>query len=84
MDNFFQRKAEEERVKKEGRLPPGQALTLKFPVLHYGAVPPFDPQTWDFKVWGEVETPPTPDLGGIRAAAAHQIENGHSLRYPLE
>jgi DMSO/TMAO reductase YedYZ molybdopterin-dependent catalytic subunit len=57
MDNFFQRKAEEERVKKEGRLPPGQALTLKFPVLHYGAVPPFDPQTWDFKVWGEVETP---------------------------
>jgi DMSO/TMAO reductase YedYZ molybdopterin-dependent catalytic subunit len=57
MDNFFQRKAEEERVKKEGRLPPGQALTLKFPVLHYGAVPPIDPQTWDFKVWGEVETP---------------------------
>jgi DMSO/TMAO reductase YedYZ molybdopterin-dependent catalytic subunit len=57
MDNFFQRKAEEERVKKEGRLPPGQALTQKFPVLHYGAVPPFNPQTWDFKVWGEVETP---------------------------
>lgn len=57
MDTFFARKKEEDRVKKEGRLPPGQALTLKFPVLHYGAVPRFDPQTWDFKVWGEVETP---------------------------
>ncbi len=57
MDSFFTRKAEEERLKKEGRLPPGQALTQKFPVLHYGAVPRFDPATWDFKVWGEVETP---------------------------
>jgi len=57
MDTFFARKAEEERKKKEGRLPPGQALTLKFPVLHYGAVPRFDPLTWDFRVWGEVETP---------------------------
>lgn len=57
MDSFFQRKTEEEKVKKEGRLPPGQALTQKFPVLHYGAVPPFDPQTWDFKVWGAVEEP---------------------------
>lgn len=57
MDAFFTRKSEEERLKKEGRLPPGQALTQKFPVLHYGAVPRFDPATWDFKVWGEVETP---------------------------
>ncbi len=57
MDSFFQRKTEEEKVKKEGRLPPGQALTQKFPVLHYGAVPLFDPQTWDFKVWGAVEEP---------------------------
>jgi len=57
MDSFFTRKSEEERLKKEGRLPPGQALTQKFPVLHYGAVPRFDPATWDFQVWGEVETP---------------------------
>ena len=51
------RRKEEERVRKEGRLPPGQSLTLKFPVLHYGPVPPFDPATWDFRVWGEVENP---------------------------
>ena len=49
------RRKEEERIKKEGRLPPGQALTVKFPVLHYGPVPEFSPATWDFRVWGEVE-----------------------------
>lgn len=47
----------EERLGREGRLPPGQSLTLKFPVLHYGPIPPFDPTTWDFRVWGEVEEP---------------------------
>jgi len=49
------RRKEEERVRAEGRLPPGQSLTLKFPVLHYGPVPMFKPATWDFRVWGEVE-----------------------------
>ncbi len=49
------RKEEEIKLIKEGRLPPGQLLTLKFPVLHYGPVPGFDPATWDFRVWGEVE-----------------------------
>ena len=49
------RRKEEQRVRQEGRLPPGQSLTLKFPVLHYGPVPHFNPATWDFRVWGEVE-----------------------------
>ena len=49
------RRKEEERVRREGRLPPGQALTFKFPVLHYGPVPHFNPATWDFRVWGLVE-----------------------------
>ena len=53
--NIFRRKEVEENVKREGRLPPGQALTQKFPVLHYGSVPPFNPATWNFRVWGEVE-----------------------------
>ncbi len=51
------RRALEERLRREGRLPPGQSLTLKFPVLHYGPIPPFDPATWDFRIWGEVEEP---------------------------
>ena len=42
-------------MSQEGRLPPGQSTTLRFPVLHYGAVPRFNPATWDFRVWGEVE-----------------------------
>jgi DMSO/TMAO reductase YedYZ molybdopterin-dependent catalytic subunit len=49
------RRKEEERIRGEKRLPPGQALTLKFPVLHYGPVPPFNPATWEFRVFGEVE-----------------------------
>ena len=49
------RRQEEKRVSKEGRLPPGQSLTLKFPVLHYGPVPHFNAATWQFRVWGEVE-----------------------------
>ena len=55
MNRFFERKEAEEKYEQEGRLPPGQALTKKFPVLHYGPVPRFDPATWDFRVWGEVE-----------------------------
>ncbi|HTX90436.1 MAG TPA: molybdopterin-dependent oxidoreductase [Anaerolineales bacterium] len=49
------RRKEEQRIREAGRLPPGQALTLKFPVLHYGPVPPFNPASWDFRAWGEVE-----------------------------
>lgn len=58
-NSIFQRKDDEERIRKEGRMPPGQSLTNRFPVLHYGPVPSFDPQTWDFRVTGEVETPVT-------------------------
>ena len=54
-DDLFNRREEEERVKKEGRLPPGQSLTKKFPVLHYGPVPTFNPSAWDLRIWGEVE-----------------------------
>jgi DMSO/TMAO reductase YedYZ molybdopterin-dependent catalytic subunit len=39
------------------RVPPGQVLTDKFPVLTYGPTPQFDPRTWDFRVTGLVEQP---------------------------
>ena len=55
LNNIFRRKEEENKVRKAGRLPPGQSLTQKFPVLHYGPIPAFNPATWDFRVWGEVE-----------------------------
>jgi DMSO/TMAO reductase YedYZ molybdopterin-dependent catalytic subunit len=56
-DSIFRRKQTEDKVDKEGRLPPGQSLTQKFPVLHYGPVPRFNPAKWDFRLWGEVEQP---------------------------
>jgi DMSO/TMAO reductase YedYZ molybdopterin-dependent catalytic subunit len=52
-----ERKQLEKKMREEGRLPPGQALTLKWPVLHYGSVPHFDAERWDFQVRGLVETP---------------------------
>jgi DMSO/TMAO reductase YedYZ molybdopterin-dependent catalytic subunit len=56
-DSISQRKQDEEKYRIIGRLPPGQSLTLQFPVYHFGHIPSFDLQKWDFKFWGEVETP---------------------------
>ena len=55
LKSIFGRREEEEQVRQEGRLPPGQSLTQKFPVLHYGPVPKFNAASWDFRIWGEVE-----------------------------
>lgn len=52
-----ERKQREREMREAGRLPPGQSLTLKWPVLHEGSVPPFDPETWDFRIGGLVEKP---------------------------
>ncbi len=38
---------------REDRLPPGQYLPRGWPVLHYGPVPKWKPDTWDFRVFGE-------------------------------
>jgi DMSO/TMAO reductase YedYZ molybdopterin-dependent catalytic subunit len=57
MIDFLQagdRRELEKKAKAEGRLPPGQSLTLKWPVLHCGSVPRFDESKWDFKISGEV------------------------------
>jgi DMSO/TMAO reductase YedYZ molybdopterin-dependent catalytic subunit len=59
---LFRSKAED-KVRAAGydpaRLPPGQYLTEKWPVLHAGSVPDTDLATWDFRIWGEVEEPLT-------------------------
>lgn len=51
----MERKAHEAAARSARRLPPGQVLTERFPVLHYGPIPKFDPTTWDFRVFGLVE-----------------------------
>jgi len=38
-----------------GRLPPGQYMTKKWPVLHAGGVPRVVLATWTFRVFGEVD-----------------------------
>jgi DMSO/TMAO reductase YedYZ molybdopterin-dependent catalytic subunit len=37
------------------RVPPGQTLVDKFPVLSYGPTPRFHPRTWNFRAFGLVE-----------------------------
>jgi DMSO/TMAO reductase YedYZ molybdopterin-dependent catalytic subunit len=57
---LFRSKAED-KVRQAGydpaRLPPGQYLTDKWPVLHAGDVPDVDLETWTLEVSGEVEEP---------------------------
>jgi DMSO/TMAO reductase YedYZ molybdopterin-dependent catalytic subunit len=52
-----ERREKERLMKQAGRLPPGQSLTLKWPVLHYGSVPRFDSERWDFRIYGLVSSP---------------------------
>jgi DMSO/TMAO reductase YedYZ molybdopterin-dependent catalytic subunit len=59
---MFRGKAEK-KMREAGydpaRLPPGQYLTEKWPVLHAGSVAEYPPDLgrWDFTVTGEVDTP---------------------------
>lgn len=45
----------QKQMQSENRLPPGQSLTVKFPVLHYGPVPDVNLSNWNFKIYGDVE-----------------------------
>jgi len=56
------------------RLPPGQYLTDKWPVLHAGSVPQTDLESWDFKVFGEVENPVTLSWEELQALPSKEIE----------
>ncbi len=51
----------EAQAKKMGidpsRIPPGQYVTQRFPVLTYGSNPAYDLKTWSLSIDGEVERP---------------------------
>jgi DMSO/TMAO reductase YedYZ molybdopterin-dependent catalytic subunit len=73
---LFRSKAEQKLVERgldPARLPPGQYLTEKWPVLHAGTVPETDLSTWDFRVFGEVEEPVTLDYEELRALPPTEI-----------
>jgi DMSO/TMAO reductase YedYZ molybdopterin-dependent catalytic subunit len=44
-------------VRRPNRIPPRQALTRKWPVLHAGSTPAFNRTTWTFHIFGRVEQP---------------------------
>jgi DMSO/TMAO reductase YedYZ molybdopterin-dependent catalytic subunit len=73
---LFRSKAED-KVREAGydpaRLPPGQYLTEKWPVLHAGDVPDVDLATWTLTVDGEVESPLTLSYEGLRALPATEV-----------
>ena len=73
---MFRSKAEKKVVElgyDPARLPPGQYLTEKWPVLHAGDIPHVDLATWDFKVWGEVEQPLTLSWGEFSALPTVEV-----------
>ena len=59
MFNAFKKKYDKATPEVADRVPPGQYLTEKFPVLHYGEVPSYSnlEETWDLRVWGEIAEP---------------------------
>ena len=48
---------QKDRPASTNRLPPGQTLTQKWPVLHYGSIPHVNLATWKFEITGLVEAP---------------------------
>jgi len=73
---LFRSKAED-KVREAGydpaRLPPGQYLTEKWPVLHAGEVPDVDVATWTLAITGEVEEPVTLSYDELRALPATEV-----------
>ena len=73
---LFRSKAED-KVRAAGydpaRLPPGQYLTEKWPVLHAGDVPDVDLATWTLRIFGEVEEEVTLDFEQLRALPATEV-----------
>jgi DMSO/TMAO reductase YedYZ molybdopterin-dependent catalytic subunit len=65
---FFERNRNELREKgiDPDRLPPGQYLTERFPVLHVGDVPTYQPGEWTLTIFGLVDQPYTLTLDELR------------------
>ncbi len=73
---MFRSRAEQkvaERGYDPARLPPGQYLTEKWPVLHTGSVPRVDVGAWDLRVWGAVENPITLTWEQFRALPVTEV-----------
>lgn len=68
------RKAVDPRVEADPeRLPPGQVLTEKWPVLHYGVLPTYDLERWRLRVFGEVQRELVLDYKQLLALPAKEV-----------
>ncbi len=63
---------------KKARVPAGQHVVTMFPILHVGPVPPFDPDTWSFKVFGLVQNA----IHGMIDDGAHRVKRAISSASP--
>lgn len=55
------------------RLPPGQVLTEKWPVLHYGRVPTYDMGRWRLRIFGAVEQDTVLTFAQLLALPAREV-----------
>ena len=63
------------RGSPKDRTPPGQTLTSKWPVLHYGKVPTVDPTRadWKLRIFGLCDSPQELSYAEIRALPAVDV-----------
>jgi DMSO/TMAO reductase YedYZ molybdopterin-dependent catalytic subunit len=60
-------------TQRANRVPPGQHLTEKWPVLHYGSVPKIDLSKWTLKIFGLVKEPKTLNLSEFEALPQQKV-----------
>src|SRR3954451_6760157 len=65
------------------RVPPGQYLTERFPVLTVGPNPKFDLSTWDLRIFGEVENELELTWDELMALPQPRDRARHPLRHAL-
>ncbi|NCC31677.1 MAG: sulfite oxidase-like oxidoreductase [Chloroflexia bacterium] len=75
MFKAYKKQDDQNSAAEAGRVPPGQYVTDKFPVLHYGNVPSYADveQNWDLRVWGELETTARLSFAEFRALPTVEI-----------
>lgn len=56
-----------------GRLPPGQVLTERFPILHEGEVPDYDLATWSLHLSGAIPHPLKLSYADLQAMPQRQL-----------
>lgn len=69
----FRRPLDPRVASDPGRLPPGQVLTEKWPVLHYGSVPRYQMENWRLRVFGAVQRELTLSFEQILAEPPQEV-----------